>query len=127
MSPSERLEACLHLLLAEVGAGEAARRYVDSLHRAYVVSPPDDDAVHTFAALERLAVQRVERWLTALRDEGALVTADLEQQARFLVSLVNGLALERALPGARARHTYELSTLKIAVSSVVMTEGTSSP
>ncbi|MGJ9422277.1 TetR/AcrR family transcriptional regulator [Aeromicrobium sp. CF3.5] len=122
-SPSERLAACLHLLLAEVGAGEAARQYLHTLHRAYVASPPDEDSMHTYAALERLAVHRVERWLATLRDEGALVTADLEHQARFLLTVVNGLALERALPGAPARLAYEASTLEIAVSSLMTTAG----
>lgn len=118
-SPSDRLVRGLQAVLAEVGAGEQARDYVSSLHRAYVASPPDPESEHTFHALERLAVQRLVRWLTALREEGAL-TGDVEQQARFLLTVVNGLALERALPGAQARLTYELDTLRIAVSAVTV-------
>lgn len=69
-----------------------------SLHRAYVASPPDPASEHAFLALDRLTVQRVVGWLTELRAEKALATGDVEQQARFLVTVVNGLALERALP-----------------------------
>lgn len=69
-----------------------------SLHPAYVASPPDPASEHAFLALDRLTVQRVVGWLTELRAEKALATGDVEQQARFLVTVVNGLALERALP-----------------------------
>lgn len=119
-SPSERLLACLESLLAEVGAGKQARDYVSSLHRAYVATPPDPESEHVFLSLERFAVHRVVRCLTTLRGEGALVTGDLEQHARFLLTVVNGLSLERALPGAQARITYERDTLGLAVSAVVV-------
>jgi AcrR family transcriptional regulator len=122
-SPSDRLVGCLQVLLAEVGAGERARDYVSSLHRAYVASPPDPESEHAFRSLERLAVQRVVRWLTTLREEEALATGDVEQQARFLLTVVNGLAFERALPGAQARLARERDTLRIAVSSVMASPG----
>ncbi len=118
-SPSDRLVGCLQSLLAEVGAGEQARDYVTSLHRAYVASPPDPESEHTFHSLERLGVQRVVRWLTTLGEEEALAPGEIEQQARFLLTVVNGLALERALPGAQARIAYERDTLGLAASAVV--------
>ncbi len=120
-SPHRRLVACLQLMLAEVGVGQQARDYLSSLHRAYVASPPDGDSEHAFLALERLAVRRVEDWLVSLREEGVLAIDDLERPARFLVTVVNGLALERALPGAQARLAREVDTLELAVSSVLAT------
>ncbi len=119
LTPSERLVRCLQLLLAEVGAGEQARTFLSSLHQAYVASPPDPDSEHAYLALERLAVHRVEGWLASLAAEGALGTSDLEQHARFLLTVVNGLSLERALPGAQARLTIEGDTLRFAVSAVL--------
>ncbi len=119
-SPSERLAACLQLLLAEVGAGEQARANLTSLHRAYVASPPDGDSEHAFLALERLAVRRLESWLGVLREEGVLASADLGQQARFLLTVVNGLSLERALPGAQARLGHDLGTVEIAVAALLV-------
>ena len=126
-SPPDRLVGCLQALLAEVGAGQQARDHVSSLHRAYVASPPDPESEYTFHSLERLGVQRVVRWLTTLREEGALATGDIEQQARFLLTVVNGLALERALPGAQARLAHERETLWLAVSAVVLDRSASSP
>ena len=119
LTPSERLVGCLQLLLAEVGAGEQARTFLGSLHHAYVASPPDTDSEHAFLALERLAVHRVEGWLASLSEDGALSTSDLERHARFLLTVVNGLSLERALPGAQARVTSEGETLRFAVSAVL--------
>jgi AcrR family transcriptional regulator len=117
--PAERLQACLRMLLAAVGAGEEARRHWTSLHNAYVASPPPEDSTHVFLALERLAVDRVQRWLAALQEEGVIGAGDLESPARFLLTVVNGLAFERALPGARARIGFEANTLKTAVSAVL--------
>lgn len=119
-SPSDRLTACLQLLLAESGSGQQARDYLGSLYRSYVASPPDAEAQRTFDALERLAVDRVVRWLAVLRDEGALAAGEIERQARFLLTVVNGLALERALPGAQARIVHEHDTLALAVSTLVV-------
>jgi AcrR family transcriptional regulator len=117
-SASERLEACLQLLLAGVGTGEQARQNWTSLHDAYVASPLPDDAAQTFFAIDRLAVGRIERWLETLRDEGELPPGDLESRARFLLTVVNGLSFERAFPGARARLESESSTLRLAVTAV---------
>ena len=120
LSPTERLVACLHLLLSAVGTGDRARAYVHALHDAYVESPPSEDAAHTFLALERDAVHRIERWLSVLRDERATATDDLAAAARFLSTVVNGLVFERALPGDRARLALEANTLGIAVAAVVV-------
>ncbi len=119
LTPSERLIASLRMLLAEVGAGAQARNYLSSLHQAYVASPPDPDSEHAFLALERLAVHRVTGWLASLSEDGSLTTDDLELHARFLLTVVNGLSLERALPGAQARLTSEDDTLRFAVSAVL--------
>ena len=118
-SASERLEACLQLLLAQVGTGEQARQNWTSLHDAYVASPPPDDAAQTFLAIDRLAVGRIERWLETLRDQGALSAGDLEPRARFLLTVVNGLSFERAFPGARARLGSESDSLRLAVAAVL--------
>lgn len=118
-SPAERLVACLQLLLAQVGTGESARGYWGALHAAYVASPPSDDAVHAFLAQERVAVHYVEKWLVHLRDEGALAPGELEHHARFLLTVVNGLLTERALPGDVARLEFESGTLMTAASAVL--------
>lgn len=117
--PSDRLVACLQLLLSQVGTGERAREHCRALHDAYVASPPAADATHAFVALERLNVDYISRWLSTLRDEGALASGDLDAQARFLNTVVNGLSFERALPGDRERLGYEAHTLRAAADSVL--------
>ncbi|GAA3227098.1 hypothetical protein GCM10017691_17190 [Pseudonocardia petroleophila] len=122
-TPAERLEACLRLLLAQVGTGEPAREHWRAQHAAYVASPPSDDAVHAFLALERLAVHRVGKWLAHLRDEGALAPGELEHHARFLLTVVTGLLAERALPGDRTRLAFEAHTLATAAAAVLRPAG----
>lgn len=117
--PAERLEGCLHLLLASIGSGASARQNWAALHDAYVAVPVAGDAEHTFLAMERLAVDRVERWLSVLRLEGVLQDGSPEEHARFLLTVVNGLALERALPGAPARTAFERASLRLAVAAVL--------
>lgn len=118
-TPAERLVTCLQLLLAQVGTGESAREYWRALHAAYVASPPSDDAVHAFLAQERVAVHYVEKWLVRLRDEGALAPGELEHHARFLLTVVNGLLTERALPGDLTRLEFEARTLTTAALAVL--------
>ncbi|NVN49913.1 TetR/AcrR family transcriptional regulator [Mycolicibacterium hippocampi] len=117
--PGDRLVACLQLLLSQVGTGERAREHWRAVHDAYVASPPSADATHAFLALERLNVDYIARWLSTLRDEGALAPGDLDVKARFLSTVVNGLAFERALPGDRERLAFEVHTLRTAADSVL--------
>lgn len=118
--PADRLVACLQLLLSQVGTGERARDHWRALNDAYVASAPSEDASHAFLALERLTLHRIGRWLTALHDEGALIPGDFDAQARFLSTVVNGLSLERALPGDRARLAAEVHTLELAARSILL-------
>lgn len=122
LGPAERLVACLQLLLTQVGTGDRARQYWRALHDAYVVAPPSADATHSFLALERLNLHRISRWLNVLRDEHALATDDLDVAARFLSTVVNGLSLERALPGDRERLPFEVMSLRAAVNSILKDE-----
>lgn len=118
-APADRLQACLQVLLAAIGTGAAARETWTTLHDAYVAAPVAEDAAQTFLAMERVALGRVERWLSVLEEEGALPAGHREASARFLLSIVNGLALERAFPGAQARLTFESTSLRLAVVAVL--------
>ncbi|WIB60206.1 TetR/AcrR family transcriptional regulator [Curtobacterium sp. MCLR17_007] len=119
-SPADRLEACLRVLLTSVGTGAAARENWIAMHDAYIASPTPDESGNTFLAMERLGIGRVERWLDVLRQEGVGIAVDLEQAARFLLTVVNGLALDRALPGASARIPFEERSLRLAVDAVLV-------
>ncbi|WP_242089952.1 TetR/AcrR family transcriptional regulator [Curtobacterium sp. DN_7.5] len=118
-SPAERLEACLQLLLASGGHGAAARQNWTALHDSYIAPPAPETSAAAFLSLERLGIRRLERWLGALQDEGVGTAGEVDACARFLHSVVNGLSVERALPGARTRLSFETSTLRLAVAAVL--------
>ena len=117
-TPHERLEACLRLLLAQVGVGEQARKQWGALYDAYVASPPSDDEAATYIALERLSRRRIEQWLSILVDEGAIPEGKIEERARFLETMLVGLMTERALPTQTVLIETEAKTLRIAVHAV---------
>lgn len=119
LSAADRLVACLRLLLSTVGAGEEARRQIGALYEAYVALPPSDDQAETYLSLERLGRHRIERWLEVLIEEGAMPAGEVEQRARFLSTVVNGLMLERALPTDGLRLDTENRTLALAVRAVM--------
>jgi AcrR family transcriptional regulator len=118
LSPAERLVACLRLLLAQVGVGDRARQQWGALYDAYVASPPSEDEAATYLALERMGRHRLEQWLTTLIEEGAIPGGRIEQRARFLSTVTNGLMTERALPSDTVRVESETETLRLAVHAV---------
>lgn len=117
-TPSERLVAGLQLFLAQVGAGDRARQHWGALYEAYVASPPSDDEAVTYLALERLGRRRIERWLAVLVEEGAIASGGIEQRARFLATVLDGLTTRRALPSEALQVENEIETLRVAVHAV---------
>lgn len=64
--------------------------------------------------------RRVEYWLTVLANEGAIPDdGDNTRRARFLLTVVNGLGLERALPAEDSILQSEADTLYSAVDCVL--------
>ena len=118
LTPTERLVACLRLMLAQAGVGDRAREQWGALYEAYVASTPSDDEAATYLALERMGRHRIEQWLTALIEEGAIPEGEIEQRAQFLATVINGLATERALPAEAVRVEVETKTLRLAVHAV---------
>ena len=118
LSSTERLIACLRLFLAQVGVGDRARQQWGALYEAYVASPPSDDEAATYLALERMGRHRIEGWLTTLVDEGAIPNGQIEQRARFLGTVLNGLMTERALPAGAVLVKTEAEALRLAVHAV---------
>lgn len=119
LSPAERLVACLQLLLAQVGTGERARQQWASLYKAYVASAPSDDEATTYLALDRMGRNRIEQWLTVLVEEGATYGGRIEERARFLSTVTNGLMTERALPTGIGHLESERESLRFAVHAVM--------
>lgn len=120
LPPTERLIACLRLILAQVGAGDRARQQWGALYEAYVASTPSDDKAATYFALERMGRHRIGRWLTALVEEGAIPAGSIDRRARFLATMITGLMTERALPTESVCESVEAETetLQLAVHAV---------
>lgn len=118
LTPTERLVACLRLFLAQVGVGDRARQQWGALYEAYVASPPSEDEAATYLALERMGRHRIEQWLATLIEEGAIPAGRVEEKARFLSTVTNGLMTERALPSDTVRVESETETLRLAVHAV---------
>lgn len=121
-APAERLVDCLRQLLSQVGTGDRARAYWRGLYETYIEPEPAGDDVATYASLERLGLHRIERWLEVLAEEGALPANDIARRARFLATVLDGLTVERALPGDAVRLGFEAETLRLAAVAVLSNE-----
>lgn len=111
--PRERLLENLRRLLAPVGTGVEARQFWGDLYETFISPSVTDETRASYPLLSAQATQRVEAWLAVLVGEGALATGDNTARARFLLTVVNGLAVERALPA-------DLSTLELEEAALAM-------
>ena len=115
----DRLVDCLRQVLAPAGVGAGAREAFRILHEQFIAPEPTEQVREAYAAIEREGRRRVEFWLTVLTEEGALAAGDNSRRARFLLSLLNGLSLERALPAEGSVLQAENDTLYLAVDAVL--------
>jgi AcrR family transcriptional regulator len=119
----ERLVNCLRQILAPVGTGERARRTWATILETLITPEPTEKSRAAYLSIERQIQHRVAHWLSVLADEGALPAGDTTQRVRFLLTVVNGLAVERALPGSESVLEAETATLCAAVDSVLSGRG----
>lgn len=115
----DRLLGCLQQVLSPLGTGARAREAHRTALEALLVPEPTEEARRFYVANERETRRRVEYWLTVLAKEGALPEADVASRARFLLTVVNGLGLERALPAEDSILHTEAETLHTAVDAVL--------
>lgn len=123
LSPRERLLACLRQVLAPSGVGEQARRATTLLHQTFIEPELTDELRDAYLANERAGQRRVEHWLSVLGDDGSLPPGDDVRRARFLNTVLTGLALERALPSDESILEAETNTLTLAVDAVFAVQG----
>ncbi|MGW8526941.1 TetR/AcrR family transcriptional regulator [Nocardiopsis sp. NPDC055824] len=115
----DRLVACMRQLLAPAETGEEARKTWATMYETYFACEPTEEARQAYLGIERQMRHRVEHWLSVLVDEGVLPRGDNAPRARFLLTVVNGLTLERALPSTEALLASETATLFTAADSVL--------
>jgi AcrR family transcriptional regulator len=119
ISARDRLVGCLRQVLAGVGVGEQAREASRKVVEEFIAPEPTEEIRAAYLAIEREARRRVEYWLTVLTKEGALPEGDNTRRVSFLLTVVNGLGIERALPTEDAILQSETDTLYTAVDCVL--------
>jgi len=115
----DRLIDCLRQVLSLAGVGEQARAGWGQIFKTYIEPEPTDESRAAYLAIDREAQRRVEYWLTVLSGEGALAEGDNPRRARFLVTVLNGLSIARALPSEDSILATETETLHAAVDHVL--------
>lgn len=115
----DRLVGRLRQVAGLTGVGDQARSRWARIFESFIAEPPDDDARASYLAMVRQGDRRIEHWLAVLAREGALPTSSITGSARFLSTVVDGLAIARALPSDESRLTAEIETLHIAVDAVL--------
>lgn len=117
----DRLVGRLRQLLTPIGVGTSARENLIKVVEQFVAPDPTEDTRATYLAMGREVARRVEYWLTVLAREGALPAGDQAHRARFLLTVINGLGMERAMPAEESLLQTEAETLQLAVDSVLAT------
>ncbi|GAA2805871.1 TetR/AcrR family transcriptional regulator [Saccharopolyspora taberi] len=115
----DRLVDCLRQVLAPAGVGEKAREAWSKAYQTFIAPDPTEEVRAAYLAMEREGWRRVEYWLTVLADEGALPKGDHARHVRFLLTVLNGLSIERALPAEESILKSETDTLYTAVDCVL--------
>jgi AcrR family transcriptional regulator len=113
-----RLAECLSSLLTPIGSPDQASDMWRQLFRTFVDS--DQRAGWpAYTALVRHTSDRVESWLATLEQEGALPAGDRPLRARYLLIVLDGLAVARTLPGTALAPQDEATILRAAASAVL--------
>lgn len=120
----ERLRGSLRDVLEHVGAGEHARDHMTRLTSTFIDVEQTPQLREAYLAVEADGHRRIERWLDALAREGRLAGADVPRFARFLGAVINGLALQRALPAPDSSLQLEAEVLDEAIGAVLRSEST---
>jgi AcrR family transcriptional regulator len=115
----DRLVDCLRQILVGVGVGRQAREATRKIVEEFIAPEPTEEVRAAYLAIEREVRRRVEYWLTTLTNEGALPEGDNTRRAKFLLTVINGLGLERALPAEDSILQSETDTLYTAVDCVL--------
>lgn len=117
--PRERLRERLHQVLFPVGLDDRAREVWAELFHAFIDPAAPSDSRAGYLDLSRQSLRRIESWLSILTEEGAIAVGDNSARARFLMTVLNGLAVERALPSDRAALPAEIEVLEAAIDHLI--------
>lgn len=114
----ERLLECLWVLLEPFSTEEQARATWRTVYETFIAPEVADEARQGYLVLVMQAQRRVESWLAILESEGALPPGEAAARSRFLLAVIDGISLDRAMLPSPARVEFEASTLAMAVDAV---------
>lgn len=118
MPPRERLRECLRRLLDPFATPTEARDTWTNLLRTFAQAESDPKTRSGYDVLVDHAERRVAAWLAILETEGALPPGDTARRTDFLLTVIDGLSIARALPPSDHRLEEETKTLAFAVDAV---------
>lgn len=118
LPPRDRLRECLRRLLDPFATSAEARDTWTNLLRTFAEAESDPNTGAGYDVLVEQAMRRVAAWLTILEDEGVLPPGDTARRADFLLTVIDGLSIARALPPSDTRLEEETKTLAFAVDAV---------
>ncbi|HEX7303727.1 helix-turn-helix domain-containing protein [Lentzea sp.] len=118
--PAEtRLRECLaQLLPPPQPMGRAAADRMLTVLSTTFGSGSTAEARNTWGAHTVRALDAIAGWLRVLADQGAIAENGLPRRARFLLAVVEGIALSRIVPVARPTEDEEVGVLDDALSVV---------
>ncbi|WP_193107292.1 TetR/AcrR family transcriptional regulator [Brachybacterium sp. FME24] len=115
----ERLVQCLRQVLELGGTGAEARESMTLLASSFVAAAQSAPVRDAYLAMQRDGQRRAEEWLRLLAADSALPEEEIPSRARFLGTVLNGLALERALPVEDGFLQLETETLYAAADAAL--------
>lgn len=116
--PRERLRECIWRLLEPFSNPADAREVWTNLLRTFAAAESDPNTRAGYEVLVTQAERRVSAWLAILEDEGVLPPGDNARRSDFLLTMVDGLSIARALPPSDTRLEDEAAALGFAVDAV---------
>ncbi|WP_106816336.1 TetR/AcrR family transcriptional regulator [Microbacterium timonense] len=119
--PGERLLECLGHLLTPLGIDRTAREAWTDIFRTFIDLEAPDATRDRYVELHRQTMRRIESWLSILVEEGSLARGDNSARATFLLTVVNGLAVQRALPAESAPLETEKTVLQCTIGALPFT------
>jgi TetR/AcrR family transcriptional regulator, cholesterol catabolism regulator len=113
----DRLLERLGTLLTPLGSASRAREVWRQIFRALAES--GDDGAEGYAEIARQTRERVASWLVVLVEQGEIPDGDNQMRAAYLLAVVDGVAVGRAIPEASIGPSEEATILRAAVTSVI--------
>lgn len=118
MPARERLRECTRRLLEPFDTPAESRDVWTNLLRTFADIETDSNTRAGYEVLVDQAERRVSGWLAILEEEGVLPPGDNATRTDFLLTVVDGLAIARALPPSDQRFEDETKTLAFAVDAI---------